>query len=379
LSQQEYIGFDSIRNISSVLNQFAAKRIFLVTGTSSYYISGAHNLLKEYLSGHNVTRYCEFSSNPKIEDVIRGIGCFKSAGCDAIIAVGGGSVIDMAKLVTIFAENNINPVEYIKKPPKKVKRNLPIAAIPTTAGSGSEATGFAVLYIDKKKYSIENSSLVPDVAIIDPGLMISLPKYLTAVTGMDALCQAVESYWSVNSNEESKAFAAESIRLIKANIVQVVNTPDTISRQAMAEAAHLSGKAINITRTTAPHAISYPLTSYFGIPHGHAAALTLPAMLEYMAGVNDKDLLDARGCRYVRNNLTEICCLFGSKEIIETKKKIEDIIKAVGLETRLSRLGITSEKDIQTVIDNGFDPDRVKNNPRRLTREALREILESIN
>ena len=306
MKQKEYIGFGSIRNIPSLLSQFSAKRIFLVTGKDSYDTSGASDYLAKYLSGYDVTRYCDFSSNPKLEDVNKGIALFQDARCEAVIAVGGGSVIDMAKMVTFFAENNLHPTEYIKKPLKIAKKNLPLAAIPTTAGSGSEATGIAILYIDKKKYSIESSSILPDAVIIDPALMMSLPKYTTAVTGMDALCQAVESYWSIKSGEESKAFASASIRLINANIVRAVNAPDADSRLAMAQAANLSGKAINITRTTAPHAISYPMTSYFGIPHGHAAVLTLPAMLEYIAAVNDNDLLDSRGCgckKYPGRNL----------------------------------------------------------------------------
>jgi alcohol dehydrogenase len=379
LKQKEHIGFGSVQNIGDVLKQYSAKRIFLVTGKNSYIESGAKNQLAQYLSGYYVTTYDDFSSNPKIEDVVKGIELFKNAKCDTTIAIGGGSVIDMAKMVIFFAENNVHPADYIKKPLQNPIKNLPLVAIPTTAGAGSEATGFAVLYIDKRKYSIENSSLLPDAVIIDPALTMSLPKYMTAVTGMDALCQAVESYWSIKSGEESKSLAFTSIKLINANIIQAVNAPDSNSRLAMAQAANLSGKAINITRTTAPHAISYPLTSYFGIPHGYAAALTLPAMLEYIAAVSDYDLLDSRGCEYVNKTLAEICNLFGCTEIGQAKKKIEDLIHSVGLETKLSRLGITTEKDIQIIIDNGFTPERVENNPRRLTREALKEILESLN
>jgi alcohol dehydrogenase len=379
LKQKEYIGFGSTHNIADVLKQFSTKRIFLVTGKNSYIESGAKKQLAQYLSGYYVTAFDDFSSNPKIEDVVKGIDFFKYARCDTTIAIGGGSVIDMAKMIVFFAENNLHPAEYIKIPPDKAKRNLPFAAIPTTAGAGSEATGFAVLYIDKRKYSVENSSLLPDAVIIDPAFTMSLSKYATAVTGMDALCQAVESYWSVKSGEESKSLASASIKLINANIVRAANSPDATSRLAMAQAANLSGKAINITRTTAPHAISYPLTSYFGIPHGYAAALTLPAMLEYIAAVSDNDLLDSRGCEYIKKTLAEICSLFGCTGISQTKSKIENLIHSVGLETKLSRLGITTEKDIQTIIDNGFTPERVGNNPRKLTREALKNILESIN
>ena len=146
----------------------------------------------------------------------------------------------------------------------------------------------------------------------------------------------------------------------------------------MAKAAHLSGKAINITRTTAPHAISYPLTSYFGIAHGHAVALTLPAMLGYNFGANKQDTLDHRGYTYVQKNIEEVVALLGQHDVSRGKKAIEDLMDRIGLERRLSELGLQKGKDIQKIVERGFDPDRVRNNPRLLTRESLNRILVRI-
>ena len=146
----------------------------------------------------------------------------------------------------------------------------------------------------------------------------------------------------------------------------------------MAQAAHLAGKAINITKTTAAHAISYPLTSYFGIGHGHAAALTLPSLLEYNAQVTKQDLLDPRGVSYARQSISEIVELLAASDVSQAKNSLEKLINDIGLETRLSQLGIISEDNMELIVRNGFNPERIGNTPRLLTEQALREMLNRI-
>jgi len=377
LKQKEYIGFESLKQLGSVLNEFSAKRVFLVTGKDSYFSSGAKKHLADFLAGCEVTRFFDFSSNPKAKDVKKGIELFGQVQPDTVIAVGGGSVIDIAKLVNFFATNGLEPVEYFKTTKDKLSKSKPLVAIPTTAGSGSEATSFAVLYIDKEKFSVDSEFILPDVAIVDPALTMSLPKYVTATTGMDALCQAVESYWSINSNDESKKYAKEAIELAMANLATVVNNATKSARLAMAKAANLAGKAINITRTTAPHAISYPLTSHFGIAHGHAVALTLPAMLEYNAKVNDEDLQDNRGCKYVRKTINEIAEVLGQSDLDSVKEMLAILMKSIGLKARLSELGVNSSADVGIII-SGFNTERAANNPHKVTKQALRKILDTI-
>ena len=377
MKQKEYIGFESLKQLGSVLNEFSAKRVFLVTGKDSYFSSGAKKHLADFLAGCEVTRFFDFSSNPKAKDVKKGIELFGQVQPDTVIAVGGGSVIDIAKLVNFFATNGLEPVEYFKTTKDKLSKSKPLVAIPTTAGSGSEATSFAVLYIDKEKFSVDSEFILPDVAIVDPALTMSLPKYVTATTGMDALCQAVESYWSINSNDESKKYAKEAIELAMANLATVVNNATKSARLAMAKAANLAGKAINITRTTAPHAISYPLTSHFGIAHGHAVALTLPAMLEYNAKVNDEDLQDNRGCKYVRKTINEIAEVLGQSDLDSVKEMLAILMKSIGLKARLSELGVNSSADVGIII-SGFNTERAANNPHKVTKQALRKILDTI-
>jgi len=145
----------------------------------------------------------------------------------------------------------------------------------------------------------------------------------------------------------------------------------------MAYGAHLAGKAINISKTTAPHAILYPLTSFFDIPHGHAVGLTLSTFLVFNANVTEKDVLDGRGVKYVKETINEICGLLGAKTVWEAKEKIDALFKKIDLKMQLSSLGL-QKKDIELIIANSFNVDRAKNNPRRLTKDALRKIIEEI-
>ena len=378
MPQREYFGYNSIIKLKDILKKHNPKNIFLVTGKSSYEKSGAKNIIEQTLKTYDYIRFFDFKENPKIADIEKGIKLFKKNNCDFVIAVGGGSVLDIAKSVNILAANHAKPTEYIKNKKNLTKKGKTLVAISTTAGSGSEATRFAVIYINKKKYSLDNELIIPDYAIVDPKFTMNLPKSITASAGMDALSQAIESYWCIYSTEESKSYAKEAIRLVMKNLAIAANNPTKDSRESMAKAAHLAGKAINITKTTACHSISYPITSYFNVPHGHAVALTLASFLDYNYNVTKHDVLDKRGAIHVKQTINEIVKLLGSNNIYEAKVKVTSLMKSVGLKTKLSELGINTDKDIMLIVRNGFNPERVKNNPRKLTVEALNEILNKI-
>lgn len=378
MTQKEYVGLGSIACLREVLAECGSRRIFLITGKRSYSACGAQACLAKLLKGYEVHQFYEFAVNPKIEDIDRGIDVFTAAQYDTVIAVGGGSVIDMAKMINFLSAYPLTLGGYEIKTRASGATVRPLIAIPTTSGSGSEATHFAVVYVGKRKHSIADKRMLAQVAIVDANLTMSMPKYTTAVSGLDALSQAVESYWSIHSTSESKQFASDAIKLTVANIRAVVKNPTADSRLKMAEAAHLAGKAINITKTTAAHSISYPLTSYFGISHGHAVALTLSSLLVFNANVTNEDVLDKRGARYVRETIGEICKFLDASSVDDAREKIDDLIREISLQTRLSMLGLRKKEDIETVVDEGFNVERVKNNPRKVTRQALRKILENI-
>jgi alcohol dehydrogenase class IV len=219
MMQKEYSGFGSIRNLRAAVRGRSFNKIFLVTGGASYSLCGAQDRLRALLSGREVFRFSGFSENPKIADVERGIRLFRKEKCDSMIAIGGGSAIDIAKLINIGAAHKWPLIDYLRGNRKIQNKGKPFIAIPTTAGSGSEATHFAVVYVKGVKHSLGHKYLLPDVAIIDPQFTFSMPPRLTAVTGMDALSQAIESYWCIHSTEESKRYAKEAIVHILKNLL----------------------------------------------------------------------------------------------------------------------------------------------------------------
>ncbi len=377
--QKSYFGMGSIKHLNSILGDLSSRNIFLVTGRGSYKSCGAEQVLTDVLKSYNCERFYDFEVNPKLNDAVRGTKLFNEGHFDVLVAVGGGTVMDMAKLIKVFSSHDGNPEDYVKKKESVHNPGKPLVVIPTTAGSGSEATHFAVVYIDKTKYSLGHEFMLPEYSILDPQFTMNLPSGITASTGMDALSQAIESYWSVNSTEESKEYAKQAITLAIDNMVGAVNRSTEESRIRMMEAANLAGKAINISKTTASHAISYPMTSYFGVPHGHAVGLTLGEMLVFNAQVGENDVADSRGVGYVRNTIDDLVGVLGCSSPEDANSFLGSLMEQIKLSTRLNEVGIVSESDIDTVVKNGFNPERMKNNPRKINETQLRNILGKIS
>ena len=375
----EYIGFNSIERLEKILKKNNFRKIFLITGRKSFKNTDIKKIIFDILEEYDFYHFNDYTINPKVEDIKKGLDLFRKEKCDVIVAIGGGSVIDIGKCISLFSTNQGNIEDFILKKVKIKQRGIPLIRIPTTAGSGSEATHFAVVYIGKIKYSLaEPKYMQPQFVIVDAQFTLSLPNNVSAVSGMDAFCQAIESYWNINSTRKSKKYAKKAIGLIINNILKVIKNPDKKSRFNMSLAANFAGKAINITKTTACHAISYPITSFFNVPHGHAVALSLPSMIVFNSEVSRKDILDPRGIKYVKKTMKEIISMIGATTFNEAKELITQLMEDIGLETKLKNLGIKTEEDINLIIKNGFNPDRVKNNPRKLTEAELRKILEEI-
>lgn len=271
--QQAYIGIDSTLKLREIVQQFSPHRILLVRDSQSYAICGAQSVMDVALESMSVVEFFDFQQNPKIEDVERGLSIVEKESVDLIIGIGGGSVMDMAKLIRILHSYSVD--ESFKSQNKKCEL-IPLILLPTTAGTGAEATHFAVVYKDKKKYSLAHEDVLADFAFVNPTFTYKIPAYITACTGFDALAQAIEAYWNVNANDESDQYAKKAIGLLEDNLYQAVHSPNAEVRNKVSEGAYWAGRAINITKTTAPHAFSYPYTTYYGLPHGHAVAMTFP-------------------------------------------------------------------------------------------------------
>lgn len=264
MEQKYYIGASAIEHFAEVLAQLGVKSVFVVRGRQSYVQCGAEAQLQGIFDRLAIqcTYFSNFSPNPKKEEVDSAVVCVRESGAHCIVAVGGGSAMDVAKLVRHQLAEGFYQASLL--------------AIPTTAGTGAEATHFSVVYVDGVKNSFEAEDILPDYAFVYAPYTYGNSTYLTACTGMDALAQAFESYWNRNANDESRAFALKAIDMLWTAMPQLVQSPTEQLRNVVSEGAYWAGRAINITKTTAPHAFSYAFTSHCGYPHGHAVALTFP-------------------------------------------------------------------------------------------------------
>ncbi|MFC2149075.1 phosphonoacetaldehyde reductase [Candidatus Auribacterota bacterium] len=379
MMQKIYSKGDPSGNIRNIFNKISPKTVFLVCGKRSYSRSGVKKAIESAIgnTGTRIVRFSDFKNNPRLEDITKAVKVYNREKCGLVIGAGGGSALDIAKAVSILAGNSGTIKEFVKGNTRLEKRVTPSLMIPTTAGTGSESTRFAVIYIDRVKHALSHPSMVPDHVVLDPSFTESMPPYVAACTGMDALCQAIESFWSINSTERSRSYAKKAIRLAVSNIYSAVNTADVRSRINMLMAGNLSGKAINITQTTAAHAVSYPLTTRIGIPHGHGVALSIAQFIRFNDGVTTVTVRDPRGCRFVKKIMKELLGLLKVKTSQGAEEKIKDIMTAIGLERHLSALGMDN-KNLETVINDAMAAPVIKNNPRTVLRKDLRGIMGRI-
>ena len=366
----------AITQVAKILDRLSAGKLFLVVDESAYTASGANKCLEPYLHSQSVTRFSNFELNPKLHDIERGVRLMRETNPDVIVALGGGTAIDLGKLVGTLATQDGSARDIIIGRDRIQQTSPPLVAIPTTAGTGSEATHFAVAYVDREKYSVAHPSMLPAYAIVDPTLTLSLPADITAATGLDAFCQAVESIWAVGATDESVAYATDALRLAFQQLPNAVNKPTVDARRSMCRAAHLAGKAINISKTTSSHALSYSITENYGVPHGIAVALTLSPMLAYNAQVSAADCNDPRGPRHVLDRIRLILDLLEAEDVAAGCAKIENLISRVGCLHSLQELGIETDASILQIV-NQVNAHRLSNNPRQSDSETLFTVLKA--
>ena len=310
--------------------------------------------------GIKIVKFSDFTPNPIYDSVVEGVSVFNREGCGAIIAVGGGSTMDVAKCIKLFS--NMDPSgNYLKQ---DIKGNdIPYLAVPTTAGTGSEATRFAAIYYNGAKQSVTHDSIIPKTVLMDSSLLKTLPRYQRKATMLDALCHAIESLWSVNSTDESKAYAKEAIHLILDNMDGYLANDD-ISNVEMLVAANKAGKAINISQTTAGHAMCYKITSLYGLSHGHAAMLCVKSLFPWMLENMDK-CIDPRGVDYLRTVMDEIALAFGYKDPKQVSDFLNDLYGRLNMSTPSA-----SEEEI-SLLSSSVNADRLKNHPILLDRNSI--------
>ncbi|MBL7006785.1 MAG: phosphonoacetaldehyde reductase [Spirochaetia bacterium] len=349
------------------------ERVFIVTGKNSYFDSGAASIIEKTFPASRIYRFFGFQINPILEDILKGLEIFKQQTYDLIIAVGGGTAIDVAKAIRFFAAQQADPLSLLQgKAPMLPAADIPFLVIPTTSGSGSEATHFSVVYHNKQKYSLTHYSMLPDYVCIDGDLTLSLSRKIAAYTGLDALCQAIESFWSVNSTVESRNYSKEAVKLILEHIIPSVQECSPESRMAMAEGAHFAGKAINITKTTGAHAFSYYLTTHYGIPHGQAVGMLIDSFILFNANVGEKDISDLRGTGYINDMLSDLYQMLGADSSENAARIIQQLRKELSLEIFMDTLVITDEE--KNAFFESVNYERLNNNPRFIDQDGILEL-----
>lgn len=367
----------SIESSVRLVESLDPASVLVFTGGASYEACGAAPVIERALAGRTASMIRDVPADPSAGDVNGAIRRFRSAPPDLIIAIGGGSVIDLAKAVRVIAPFASDATPFLTGEQPIEAPGTPLLAVPTTAGTGSEVTRYAVFTVDGEKRPIGHPALLPDHVILDPELTYSLPPAVTASTGLDALAQAMESMWSTRSTDTSYADARLALLLALDHLETAVNRPNPESRAAMCTASHLAGHAIDISATTAPHALSFHLTTEYDVPHGHAVALTLGAVLEYNAAVGPNDCSDRRGPDHVRAAIDDVLGMMGVATPAEARAMLTDLVSTVGLEPTLRGVGVESP-DQRRALAASASPIRLATNPREFDGASLNTLVDGV-
>jgi alcohol dehydrogenase class IV len=362
----------SIDDFKLFLKKESDKKILIICGKNSFNGSGANKLFEDFSQSKKITFYFKKSLIPnhiELQDIIKSIKKFSP---NLIIALGGGSVLDYAKIANTLTNSQNLKNELINSNYNAKEKFAKLVAIPTTAGSGAEVTSNAVIYIDKIKYSVEGKQLRPDYFFLIPELVLPSSNKIKSSAGFDAIAQAIESLISRKSDEKSKVFAEKSLKLSLNYFLDYLNKPNYENTSAMCLAANLSGEAISISKTTAPHAVSYPFTALYNVSHGHAVSLTLNKFLKF----NYKNLASAK-CDFDLNERFKI--LFDVSKVSNFDAFDQYLIKLrdnAKLENNFEKLGIDINKNYSTIISS-VNSQRLANNPVDLNLEDLKKIIQS--
>ena len=340
-------GRGSLDRLQDMMDAMGMRRPLLVAGDRL-------SAVLEQRTGLNFARFSGFHPNPDFADCARGAEIYREQDCDGLVSIGGGSAMDTAKGVKamLLAGSAEGALAYAFS-----GERIPHIAIPATAGTGAEATQFAVVYLQGMKHSLSHAALLPEGVLLDASLLDTLPVYHKKSCALDAMCQGIESYWAFGATPDSRVHAEAAIRGMLDSVTPYL-TGDAAAAEAMLHAAWRSGQAIQVSRTTAAHAMSYRLTHHFGIAHGHACALTLPVLWEQM--------LTEEGLRPV---LADLAWIMGLRGPEEGPLFLRGLLIDLGMEAPAMQ-----EEAVLDDLAASVNAERLGNHPQRLTQTQLREI-----
>ena len=377
LNEVSYFGPGARKELPGVVARLGYKKALVVTDKGLMKFGVAKmvlDVLDEAAIPYEI--YDEVKPNPTVTNVKMGVEACKKAGADFIIAVGGGSSMDTAKGIGIICNKpEFSDVISLEGVADTKKKTVPIIALPTTAGTAAETTiNYVIIDEEKQKKMVcVDPNDIPAVAIIDAELMYSLPKSLTAATGMDAMTHAIEGLITKGAWELSDMFEIKAIEMIHKYLPIAVNEPtNPVGRDGMAVAQYVAGMAFSNVGLGVDHGMAHPLSALHDIPHGVACAMLLPTVMKFNAPAALPKYVDiAKALGVYKDGMTQ-------QEAADAAcAEIDNLSRLVGIPTHLSELGIT-EKDIDALADQAIVDVCTPGNPREVTRDDIVALYKQI-
>lgn len=365
-----YFGEGSLERLSHIGN----KNVLIITDPFMVK-SGTINKITDKLVSASVTVFSEIVPDPPIELVVKGIEELNKVNPEVIVALGGGSAIDAAKAIMDFSKNILS------------LKNIEFIAIPTTSGTGSEVTSFSVITDKEKgvKYPLVSEKLIPNIAILDPELVKTVPPAITADTGMDVITHGLEAYVSTKANDFTDALAEKSLMLAFKYLEKAYKDgSDMEAREKMHNASCLAGIAFNSASLGINHSIAHTLGGKFHVPHGRTNAMLLPYVIEYNANIVGYDNKDYSLAAKKYHNIAKLLGLpsnnirMGVKNLINLIKTMEKNMK---MPLNLKECGVDTHKvaeSLENIAESAFTDACTPTNPRIPTKEDIMRIVEKV-
>lgn len=375
LNETSYHGKGAISAVPEEIIARGFRKAFVASDPDlvKFGISGKVTELLEK-NGIEYFLYSDIKPNPTIENVQNGVKALKECGADCIVAIGGGSSMDTAKAIGIIATNpEFEDVRSLEGVAPTKNPCVPIIAVPTTAGTAAEVTiNYVITDVERKrKFVCVDVHDIPVVAVVDPDMMSSMPKSLTAATGMDALTHAIEGYITKGAWEMSDMFHIKAIEIIAKNLRGAVNNTAE-GREGMALGQYIAGMGFSNVGLGVDHSMAHTLSAYYDTPHGKACAILLPTVMAYNAeytGTKYRDIAKAMGVEGVENMTQDE---YRKAAVDAVRKLAED----VGIPTTLK--GIVKEEDLDALSESAYADACRPGNPRETTVEEIKELYKSL-
>lgn len=357
-------GVGKLKTLPQILKQMNFEKGILISAPSMVR-SGIAQEIMDQSEGRIVAIFSVIQPNPTVKNTDDCAAVIREHQCEFAIALGGGSIMDCAKVACFVAKTPYGTADFFSKKRPITEPGIPLIAIPTTSGTASEITTVSVLTDTENdvKAPIASDYFYPVYALVDPELTVTCPPSVTAGSGLDVLAHSLEAYYGKKHQPYTDMAAERAASLVFQHLLTAYHEPGNMEARAkMSEASVTAGMAFNLTQTAAAHACSYPLTQDYGVPHGEACAITLPSFWK----LNSQDGPESERLNAFSQRL-------GFKNAEELANRIDEMKKEMGLKMTLEEVGVKTDDELDELVANSFAPN-MQNNPVTMTKESLKEL-----